>query len=467
MGKFDYSDVEKEINKVLKMNKDISTSILNDESVYRTRSNADDVIASSLELLNRIGKKKEAQKITEEVRKHSERRKKEPIQVKLQEWDELVAEAKEMGYGEVELEDILTDAEIQACMDELEAIENEFSEKTSIINKTDLSFLVVATALQVAKSLILPYVADKVGYGEKIDKSKRFTHNDKSIEQAHRKSNNVFKKKYIEKHGRGYWINILYQTPPYDITRGSTTIGKNMGGAYHRMYTLGHDPILGWIFGTLNILTDTITFNDFRTHRVIRKPSMQITQEVVMIPTLISEGYECVKADYLNLPAAIFAEAQHLKSDEFTKLGLPVPVLEVVNEQFASDLYKSGYDALCLGRDIEIVGTSFVVSKLIDIIIGLVHGLFREEQEGKKNYEARTRKILLISNTIANTSSVIATAITKNPKSLDIGGLLNTVIHLFTDVRFIMKLKKEYIEGRISGKLQAELAKIDHMIEIV
>lgn len=134
MGKFDYSDVEKEINKVLKMNKDISTSILNDESVYRTRSNADDVIASSLELLNRIGKKKEAQKITEEVRKHSERRKKEPIQVKLQEWDELVAEAKEMGYGEVELEDILTDAEIQACMDELEAIENEFSEKTSIIN---------------------------------------------------------------------------------------------------------------------------------------------------------------------------------------------------------------------------------------------------------------------------------------------------------------------------------------------
>ena len=467
MGKFDYTDGEREINKVLKMNQDLSTSMLNDENVHNSRSSADDAIASSQELLKRLGKGKEVQKITEEVKKHSEERRREPIKVKLQEWDELITEAEEMGYGEIELEDILTEAEIQACIDELETIESEFSKKTSIINKTDLAFLAVATALQVAKSLIFPYVAEKAGYGEKIDKSKRLAHNDKSIEQAHRKANDDFKEKHLEKHGTGYWINILYQTPPYDITRGSAAMGKNMGGAYHRMCTLGHDPILGWVFGTLNILTDTVTFNDFTTNRVIRKPAMQITPQTVMFPMLIAEGYECVKADYLNLPAAIFAEAQHLKSDEFTKLGLPVPILEAVNEQFASDLYKNGYDALCMGRDIKIIGTSFVVSKLIDIIIGLVHGLFRDANEDKKLYEARTRKILLISNSIASTSSIIATAITENPKALDIGGLLNTVMHLFTDIRFITKLKKEYIEGQISGQLQAKLAEIDNMIEII
>ena len=41
------------------------------------------------------------------------------------------------------------------------------------------------------------------------------------------------------------------------------------------------------------------------------------------------------KADYLNLPAAIFAQGCHLKSDKFTKLGLPVPILETINPEFA------------------------------------------------------------------------------------------------------------------------------------
>lgn len=63
----------------------------------------------------------------------------------------------------------------------------------------------------------------------------------------------------MRKHPTGYWINLLYQTPPYDITVGAPDLGINMGGAYHRLYTLGHDPVLGWIFGTANILADTIT----------------------------------------------------------------------------------------------------------------------------------------------------------------------------------------------------------------
>ena len=46
-----------------------------------------------------------------------------------------------------------------------------------------------------------------------------------------------------------------------------------MGGKYHRMYTLGHDPILGWFFGTANILTDCITFHNFNTNRI----SFQLT----------------------------------------------------------------------------------------------------------------------------------------------------------------------------------------------
>lgn len=169
----------------------------------------------------------------------------------------------------------------------------------------------------------------------------------------------------------------------------------------------------------------------------------------------------------LKIWAAIFAQYQHLKSDEFTKLGLPVPVLSTINENFASKLYSENYDALCFARDAKIVGASFIVSKLFDIIITLAHGLFRKENEDKDLFEVRTRKILLISNSIASTSTIINTAITRNPKNLDIGSLLNTITHLFTDLHFIAKIKQEFINNEISDRLKKEIDEIDLLYETI
>lgn len=73
----------------------------------------------------------------------------------------------------------------------------------------------------------------------------------------------------------------------------------------------------------------------------------------------------------------------------------------------------------------------------------------------------RTRKILLISNSIASTSTIIHAG--SNPKNLDIGSLLSTVAHLFLDVRFIARIKREYVEAKIQNGLQAEFEEIDRL----
>lgn len=470
MSRFKYSDDEMDINKVLKMNQDISASLLEDPNLKASRSVADSNIDSSLELLRSLGKKKEILKLSTEITEKDYDRVLEH-RPQLESWDEIVAQANLHEPNPVVLEDIMTEIEIQSAFDELDEINKQFSRKTSIINKTDLSFLAIATALQVAKSLVFPYVAEKFNYGKSFDPSERLGHNDESIEKVHKKANDKFRDKHMEKHGTGHWINILYQTVPYDITKGSKDLGINMGGKYHRMYTLGHDPILGWFFGTANILTDCITFNNFHTNRISRVDpitggkKMVITPQVVFMGQMFKECYDQVKADFLNLPAAIFVQAQHLKSDEFTKLGLPVPLLSSINENFASKLYSENYDALCFARDTKIVGASFVISKLFDIIISLTHGLFRKADEDKELYEVRTRKILLISNSIASTSTIINTAITKNPKNLDIGSLLNTITHLFSDVRFIARIKQEFIEKEISDRLQKEIIEMDALFE--
>ena len=462
MSIFKYSDKEKDLNKVLKLNQSTSTQLLNDEGLTSTRSAADDNIDSTIALLQSLGYGSQVEQVKCDVQENSAKHtfQNHPPEIS---WDELVNEANAQISNEITLEDLLTPAEINSAFIKRDEIDALFSKRTSIINKTDLSFLAVATSLQVAKALLFPYIANKFGYGDTFDPNDRLKHNDPSIENAHREANDAFRDKHQAKSKNGHWINILYQTPPYDITVGSGALGINMEGKYHRLHTMGHDPILGWLFGTANILTDVITLNDFRSFRVDRKPKMRITSTPVSIGMMLQESYAAVKDDYLNLPAAIFAQAQHLKSDEYTKTGLPVPLLAAFNENYASALYKNHYDSLCFARDMKIVGASFGISLLIDSIIGIVHGLFRQPEEDVKLFEVRTRKILLLSNSLASSSSIIHACITSNPKNLDIGSLLSTTAHLFRDIRFITKIKEEFIENEIYKQLQKELDEIDDL----
>lgn len=454
MSRYSYTDKERDLNKVLKMNQNESLS-LDKEYLFQIEK-LDFSIESSEYLLKSLDYELPDKRAFKNEINFSSEIKETPS------YETLVKKANEEIAKDIELEDLLSEKEFQEAYSRLDSIHKEFSRKTSIVNKTDLVFLGIAIALQTTKALLFGQIAKKFSYGNSLDPNDRLVHNDKSIEQEHRRANDKFKEKH-EKYGHGYWMNILYQTPPYDITKGSPAIGRNMEGRYHRIHTLGHDPILGWIFGTGNILTDTITFEDFKTNRVLRKPKMIITPEIVSLTKLFGESFEMCKADYLNLPAAIFAQGCHLKSDKFTKLGLPVPILETINPEFASKLYKSNYDALCFSRDLKIVGASAGISIFIDMIIALVHGLFNKNKIDKDLYEVRTRKILLISNSIASASNIIQTVITKNPKNLDIGGLLVTLSHLFMDIRFIARIKEEFINQELDKDLINELERLENL----
>ena len=438
--------------------------MLEDSEVKTVRKKADDQIASSEELLESLGYGSDLQ-IAKEKAENVQEASRWGHRPEIKDWDFLLQEAGGSVPDEVTIEDILTPDEITRVYKELDEIDKAFSAKASIVNRTDLKFLAVATALQVVKVFVFPYIAEKFGYGESFDPDTRKVHNDKSIQSEHRRNKDEFRDKYIERHGKGYWIKILFQTPPYDITKGSADLKINMEGRYHRLHTLGHDPILGWLFGTADILTDVITLNNFTSYRVQRKPHMYITPEKVGMAALLGESCQMIKKDYLNLPAAVFAEAQHLKSDVNTKTGLPVPLLSSFHEKFAGSLYKNQYDALCFARDTKIVSGSYEISLMIDMVIGLAHSLFRKKEEDRKLYEVRTRKILLISHAIASTSNIIRAGIAGNPQKLDIGSLLAAATHLFTDFRFMAKVKEEFVHAGIDKKVQAELEEVDRMFE--
>lgn len=457
-----YTNDELKRNFILKKNQDVSNADLKKSREILNLTDAQ--IKTSLNLLEKsTGKKYNVDSISivefsEDILENKDINKKNVKSI------EQIFEnyEGEFGYEEVRLEDILTAEEFDIADEKLEEIEREFSKLTKL-NSVDIKFLMLATALQTTKSLTFPYVAKKYGYGEYINKEDRLDHDDVSIKKEQKESKDKFRDKHQQNHENGNWINMIYQTPPYDITKGSADLGINMGGRYHRQPTLGHDPILGFIFGTANILTDTITFTNFSTNIVERTPKMKITNKTLNLYELANKSYDVIKEDYFNLPAALFAQYMHLKSDINTKLGLPVPIISIINNNYSSELYRKGYDALCFKRDVGIVGVSFSISQFIDMIIGILHSFYRQDNGNIGLYEVKTRKILLYSNLIATTSSVIASTILKNPKIFDIGSGISTLTRLFTDIRFILRIKQEFISMRIEEELQEELEKIDSL----
>ena len=55
--------------------------------------------------------------------------------------------------------------------------------------------------------------------------------------------------------------------------------------------------------------------------------------------------------------------------------------------------------------------------------------------------------------------------LTKNPKMFDYGSGLSTLTRLFSDIRFIVRLKEEFINARLDENLQVEIDKINRMYD--
>lgn len=330
----------------------------------------------------------------------------------------------------------------------LDDLDRQFAEVTKL-DKVDFSFLFFATALQTLRWVLSPRI------GESFDPDDRKKENDKSIKDDIKYNNKDYQKKHggwdSGESGKGYkdWQNIIFSKPPFDTISGAKQFGLELSGLNHRYKTLGHDPMLGWIFGTINIMTDTATMNTFRTFDIEKGRFVSETT----LGHAINDFICSAKEDWHRVPAAVFAEGVHLKSDEFTKIGLPVPLVSVFSEELAKALCKNNYDKLCLIKDVKTIGQQAAFSILINMIISAVHGLFYDEKKHTSHqlYEVKTRKILMYSNAISSSSNLIYVAVESYLRDktawqkLDIGGLAEALHQIVSDVDFIYKIKEEFI----------------------
>lgn len=349
-------------------------------------------------------------------------------------------------------------------------IEKQF-EKVTKLTKTDVAFLFLAVALQCCRQYLLTDFKERPGDAEaakntlledKVDPKDKARRIEKGLEERHHKLYNPT------------FDEILLHPVPFDTTKGSKKFGSPFSGAGklgHRATAIGHDPILGLVFGTANIATSTITTWNFKSFHVSSKTGKgggdYLKSKASTIKIMESAQNKLVhnvgpnNDGRLIMAFSLIKEIVHLRSDVHSKNSLPLPFVSAVDPQLASTLAEYGLDM----ENIEIVGKQAGYAILINQIISMIHTLFYDEaKDGSRQcYQVRTRKVILYSNLIATTSNVLYVAIAtylgdaNAIRKLDVGGFMVTMYRLVTDVLFIKDIKKEFLEKEFYKKVMGDV----------
>lgn len=347
----------------------------------------------------------------------------------------------------------------------LDRIDYEFKQLTKL-QDSDAAFLIGATALQVMRVLLI----NKLTKIEPAGKGSLET----SLKDLQKKIFKPFDKTPGENH-------LLYASKhhilknrgvPYDATSFADFNNGIFKGANHRFGTLGHDPLLGLIFGTANIMTNTITCppsnSMFKGIDLVPKTFNVVYDIGGQNPHIVSADPFGVSAQFLTplmlasaanrilvepdaAAAALIKQIIHIGTDLYTPMGIQLPFENLILDKATTEKLTSYVNM----GDIVKVGGQAAGAIAINWLVAALHGcsLFNKDDGTEfcsEMHQVRTKKILLISNSIATSSSVIQAAITKNPRNLDIGGAAVLIYRLFTDTRFISKLKQEFMTSELA-----------------
>lgn len=383
----------------------------------------------------------------------------------------------------------------------LDDLDKEFEYKTGL-QGNDIVFLFTAVGLQLARIVIINELT-------KIEKAGAENKKEEKLHEFQEKILRGFSTDEVVKE-RPYYASmehiITKAGVPYDATAPltdeaiSNLVKKNRSwdfdlkdmipeqkislfeGANHRFSTLGHDPVLGLIFGTGNIMTNTITC--CRTPGLLRGVGVPIitTNHVIYTsdfkdPRIATYGSTMIMLKHViertqSQPSAFVAslikQIIHIGTDLYTPCGIQIPAANLIlSNQQVEQLTK-----YISSGDLIKIGASAKLAELIDLLIGTLHTLMYDERQNitRDLYNVRTRKIILYSNTIATGSNVIwvtGNVIAGNETSLrqlDIAGLINILKRLRNDRQYIRKIKEEFVFGEFNKKIQGEALKLEEVV---
>lgn len=443
MSRFKYTESERQINSVLKHQDEELKDIH-----FPSTEEADATAEKAATLLRSLGYQTEGHNGAISISKSKK------VMV-VPTWEEVCTEAERHVGLNCGLESIFTEEELQSNEFAIKKMNAEFN-AIQHLDVFDVSIAALAALVGAAVDILLVGIPEKTPNGLKAGVLSDYIRD-------------YFDKKFPEEEMKKL-ANSKESKVPFDAqdNRHTTIRVEGLSAYYHRLLQLGHDPILGFIFGVADILTGKMT--------TIDKTGKFVSQ--------VMENY--ADRTEVDIFAALAKQIAHFKSDVTTSMGLPAPLMSLFNLlQFGSigeeeltiaeivqGMYYEGYDF------IHFCSMS-VPAMIVEVIVRLGYAIKRIKEGHSvkdsiplslnREKHPKLATMLFIGHAGATAANAGKVYFTKNPVAINYPQWIAFAKYSYSQLKWAMldkpALRDAYIRERINDELDAVLATADATFE--
>jgi hypothetical protein len=249
--------------------------------------------------------------------------------------------------------------------------------------------------------------------------------------------------------------NVPYDAQPF----------AGMSGKTHRFQSLGHDPILGFIFGVVDIMRGTVTGFSYDSLNLHSFATHSISSDVS-----------------INLIEAILRQIGHLISDVATPMGLPAPFMTLMQGLNVGSFGEKGRSVGEIARWMYLNGYDFrhfLVSGITPAVIEIVlrafimirhyseHGDIKLDLASNPKY----RSMLLMAHGIASAANVGKVVLMKNPCAINYAEYMAFIRYLIPSLKYWLfdqqRLRLEHMEKFNEAGWDDLLENSDRLLAVV
>ncbi|HEP1837067.1 TPA: hypothetical protein VCA64_000885 [Streptococcus suis] len=445
-SQYKYSKDEKELLKVLKYQQ-LDLELVGKET-QSAKKRLNQQISSSEELLITLGYQLPSKaKMTKNKEAQIGSKKERAILS----WEQLVEKANQQVQDDIVFEDILTADEIAENREVLTTLRAEYQAIYNL-DKFDILLGVGSGILASLVDILLIGMPAKTVNAGPLAKYVR------------KRFETVFSPGDLE--------NWKFAKVPFDAqdNRNTNRIVNGLSPQYHRLYSLGHDPLLGFIIGVLDIMNGQMT--------TIDKFGKIVVQDM---PNYLDRKEE-------NIFFAIAKLLVHFKSDITTSMGLPAPLMGLFNllqfgeigkeeetiAQIVQGMYQDGYDFIHFA-------TMSIPVMLIEVLVRLGYACRRLSQgaslsdavafsTNRKKYP-KLGTILFTAHSVSTAVNLGKIIITENPLAINYPQWLAFFKYSYQEVHYRLFLeseqKRKFFEENDNLQYDQIYANIDKFFEEV
>ena len=445
MSRYKYTEVEQQMNNVLVQQE----QELREIKEKRESIDARGTIDSSIELLKNLGY---GDKVAELVPTGGEQKRKVIV---LRDWQDIVSDAEQQVGDSCELEDLFTEEELRENSEAIKLINREFNDLQRL-DKYDVGIAALAAIVGAIVDIVLVGIPAKGPDGLEAGPLSDF---------IRKKFDEAFSPEEMEK-----LANSKKSKVPFDAqdNRNTTEYVEGLSAYYHRLLSLGHDPLLGFIFGVYDIMHGTMT--------TIDKSGKIVCQ--------VMENYADRKES--DIVSAIAKQIIHFKSDITTSMGLPAPLMGLFNllqfgnigeeeltvAEIVQGMYYEGFDF------IHFCSQSMSVI-VIELIVRLGYAIKRIKEGNKvkdsipislnRSKHPKLATMLFIGPIGATALNAGKVYFTKNPMAINYPQWMAFAKYSYKQLRWAViqkpAMRKAYVEGILHSELKVITEETDALFE--